>query len=283
VLELHHKIIYFAIPGFVVTMALESWWDRRKSGGNYVTKDALTSLGLGLGFLVMNGGWGLLTWAAYSFGYEHRVFTMPLVWWSIVLLVFLDDHSYYWYHRMSHEIPACWAAHVAHHSSEHYTLATALRQPWTTGWYAWMFWTPLAFLGFHPLWILAAQAASLIYQYWIHTVYIHKLPVFNWVFNTPSHHRVHHGSNPIYIDRNHAGIFILWDRLYGTFEPESEPVRYGITKPVKSHNIVWLNLHEYIDLWKEARTTGSLRGGLEVFFKRRRRVQARHLPTETAG
>ncbi|MBL7007893.1 MAG: sterol desaturase family protein [Planctomycetes bacterium] len=277
-MPLHAQILFYAIPGFLLTMALEIWWDRRKGTGHYAPKDALTSVGLGLGFLVVSAGWGILTWAAYSFGYAHRLFEIPFTGWSLVLLVVLEDHSYYWYHRLSHEVPSFWAAHVAHHSSEHYTLATALRQPWTTGWYAWIFWTPLCLLGFHPGWVLAQQAANLVYQYWIHTPFVGKLGPFGWVFNTPSHHRVHHGSNPRYIDRNHAGIFILWDRLYGSFEPETEAVVYGITKPVRSHNLLWLNLHVYADLWREARQSGSLWGGLKVCFQRRARVQQRDLP-----
>ncbi len=280
-MPLHTKILVYAIPFFLLTLALEMAWDSRKRSGHYVPKDALTSVCLGLGFLVVSAGWGLLTWSAYSFGYEHRLTELPLTWWSIALLVVLEDHSYYWYHRMSHEVPAFWAAHVTHHSSEHYTLATALRQPWTTGWYSWIFWTPLCFLGFHPAWVLAQQAANLVYQYWIHTPFVGKLGAFGWVFNTPSHHRVHHGSNPRYIDRNHAGIFIVWDRLYRSFEPESEPVVYGITKPVRSFNLLWLNLHVYADLWREARASGSLWRGLKVFFQRQTRVQARYSSPST--
>ncbi len=272
-MPLHEKLLIFAIPAFVVTMAVELWWDRRRKTGHYAAKDALTSLGLGIGFLVCQLGWGLLVWFAYSTGYQHRLFEIPLAWWSVLLLIVLEDHSYYWYHRMSHAVPAMWAAHVAHHSSEHYTLATALRQPWTTGWYAWLFWTPLALLGFHPLWILTAQACNLLYQYWIHTNFITRLGWYEWVFNTPSHHRVHHGTNPQYIDRNHAGIFIVWDRMFGTFEPESEKVVYGITRPVNSHNLLWLNLHEYLRLWHQAVATKSLWRGLMVFFKPRWRVQ----------
>lgn len=277
-LPLHTRILILAIPGFLLLMAWEIAVDRRRRTGHYRAKDALTSIGLGLGFLVLSSAWGLLTWAAYSTGFEHRLFDVPFAWWSVLLLVVLEDHQYYWYHRMSHEVPAFWAAHVVHHSSEHYTLATALRQPWTTGWYAWVFWTPLCLLGFRPEWVLAQQAVNLVYQYWIHTPFVGKLPGFGLVFNTPSHHRVHHGSNARYIDRNHAGILIVWDRLYRTFEPETEPVVYGITKPVRSHNLLWLNLHVYADLAAEAWRCRSPWRALKVFFGLHKRVQARYLP-----
>lgn len=270
----YDAILLYAVPGFVLFLVLEILWDLRRGTAHYEWKDAATSIALGLGSLVTKSMSKVMTLGLFFLAWHNRLFEIPLAWWSLLLLFFLEDHSYYWYHRASHEIPAFWAAHVAHHSSERYHLATALRQPWTTFWHHWIFWLPLAWLGFHPVWIFTAQAINLIYQFWIHTPFIDRLGPLEWILNTPSHHRVHHGSNPRYIDRNHGGIFILWDRLYGTFELETEKVRYGITKPVHSYNPLWLNLHVYADLWHQAKQSGSVWQGLKVFFARRPRVQA---------
>ncbi len=139
-------------------------------------------------------------------------------WWTYVVLFLADDFAYYWFHRIHHEVRVFWASHVVHHSSQHYNLSTALRQTWTPM-TALPFWAGLALLGFQPWMILTQQAISLIYQFWIHTERIGRLPApIEYVFNTPSHHRVHHGSNEIYLDRNYGGILIIWDRLFGTFQ-----------------------------------------------------------------
>lgn len=270
---IYDRILLYAVPGFVLFLVVEILWDLRKGTGHYQWKDAATSIALGLGSLVTKATSKVVTFGLFLLVYQYRLFDIPLAWWSVFLIFLLDDHSYYWYHRMSHEIPALWAAHVPHHSSESFHLATALRQPWTTIWHHWWFWLPLAWIGFDPVWIFTAQGANLIYQYWIHTPFINKLGPIEWIFNTPSHHRVHHGRNPQYIDRNHAGVLIIWDRLYGTFEPEQEKVVYGITKPVNSHNPFWLNFHEYKDLWVKARESGSVWKGLKIWFGRRPRVQ----------
>lgn len=266
------RVLLYAIPGFLLLLAVEVWYDRKLGTRHYVLADAAASLALGLGSLVAMAGSKFLALLIYTWVYEQRLFEMSMdSWWAIALLILLDDHSYYWFHRTSHEIPAFWAAHVPHHSSQHYHLATALRQPWLTGWYHWIYWLPLPLLGFAPGWVFFAQAVNLIYQYWIHTPFLGKLGPLEWVFNTPSHHRVHHGSNPRYIDRNHGGILIVWDRWFGTFEPEIEPVHYGITKPVNTHNPLRLVTDEYRDLWRTARASRSLRGAWSVWFSPRRR------------
>jgi sterol desaturase/sphingolipid hydroxylase (fatty acid hydroxylase superfamily) len=156
------------------------------------------------------------------------------MWWTYALLFLADDFAYYWFHRIHHEVRVFWASHVVHHSSEHYNLSTALRQTWTPM-TALPFWAPLALLGFPPWMILTQQAISLIYQFWIHTERVKKMPAwFEFFFNTPSHHRVHHGSNEVYLDRNYGGILIVWDRLFGSFQGETERVRYGLTKNIRS-------------------------------------------------
>ena len=259
--------VLYAIPAFLLLLAVEVLADRRRGTGVYEARDAWTSIGLGLGSLVVEALWRLPWLALMQWLWtEHRLLEIPPAWWAFVLLFLLDDFSYYWYHRASHAVPILWAAHVTHHSTERYHLATALRQPWTTGWHRWLFWLPQVWLGFPPAWVFTAFAFNLIYQYWIHTPFVGSLGAFGWVFNTPSHHRVHHGKNPQYVDRNLGGILIVWDRLFGTFEPEVEPVRYGITKPVHSHNLLWLNLHAYVDLFRELRR-GGMRRSLRTLFR----------------
>ncbi len=258
-----------AIPFFVSTMALEGWVLRRRGRG-YELKDTLASLSGGLGSLVVNGllAGGLLAW--YRWLYERRLCDPGGGWLAWALLVPAEDVCYYWYHRASHELRLLWATHVAHHSSERYTLATALRQSWTAPLPHFLFWAPLPLLGFRPENIMLMSAFSLIYQYWIHTETIGRLGPLEWVMNTPSHHRVHHGSNPQYLDRNHGGIFIVWDRLFGTFEPERERVVYGVTKPVGSYHPVWIQAHELVAIAREVTQARGLGEAWRAVWSMRR-------------
>ncbi len=183
-----------------------------------------------------------------------------------MLLFFADDFSYYWFHRISHESRFFWASHVVHHSSTHYNLSTALRQTWVPMTY-FPFWLWMPAVGFEPWMVLLAQSWSLIYQFWIHTERVRKLPRFLEGFlNTPSHHRVHHGSNQVYLDRNYGGILIIWDRLFGTWEPEGERVRYGLTKNINTFNPVRAAFHEYIAMWHDIRRARRLRDRLGVLY-----------------
>jgi len=187
---------------------------------------------------------------------NFRVFTVPFTWWAWILLLFIEDLVYYWFHRVSHENRFFWASHIVHHSSQKYNLSTALRQTWSGGFLAFVFWLPLPLLGFHPVMILAQMAISLIYQYWIHTELIKKMPHwFEVIFNTPSHHRVHHATNPQYLDRNHAGIFIFWDKWFGSFEPEVEKPKYGLVKNISSFNPLYVAFHEWITMFKDVFTS----------------------------
>ena len=184
---------------------------------------------------------------------NYRIFTIPFTWWAWVLIFLADDFCYYWFHRISHENRLFWASHVVHHSSKMYNLSTALRQTWTGSFMSFVFWLPLAIVGFHPVMILAQMSVSLLYQYWIHTELIDKLPRwFEAVFNTPSHHRVHHATNPQYLDRNHAGILIIWDKLFGTFEPEVEKPIYGLVKNIDTYNPLKIAFLEWYNMCREA-------------------------------
>jgi len=256
----------YAIPVFILTMLIEAFVLFR--GGNpYDAKDTAASLSGGIGVLVTGGLMKGATLALYGAIYTHRLFdigTGALAW---ALLVPLEDLCYYAYHRASHEVRIFWAGHVAHHSSQRYTLATALRQSWSAPLLGIVFWMPLAFLGFRPEMILLMKSFSLLYQYWIHTETIRSLGPLELVMNTQSHHRVHHGSNPQYIDRNHAGIFIVWDRLFGTFEPEGEKVVYGLTKNIETHHPVAIQTHEFVAIARDVRAAvmrGSWRGALRA-------------------
>lgn len=254
------NIILYAIPFFILAMLLELYVTARQHIKAYEAKDSFSSIAMGLGNVLLGFLSKALVFAALYWVYESfRFFTIPVSWWAFVLIFFADDFSYYWFHRISHECRLFWASHVIHHSSQHYNLSTALRQTWSGGFYSFVFWLWLPLLGFHPAMILFQMSISLLYQFWIHTEAIDKMPKwFESMFNTPSHHRVHHGSNPIYLDRNHAGILIIWDKLFGTFQPElpEEKVTYGLVKNINTFNPIKIAFIEWWYLFKDA-FTGS--------------------------
>ena len=257
-------LILFAIPFFLATLLGEAWLRRRRNMG-FDTKDGWTSVGLGVGNLLINLAVQGAQLALSTVLFEHRLVdlgTGPLAW---ALLILADDFVFYWAHRVSHECRFFWATHEAHRSSEQYTLTTALRQPWTHL-PVLVFWMPLPLLGFRPEMILVAHTISLIYQYWIHTELIGRLGPLEWLLNTPSHHRVHHGSNARYIDKNHGGIFIFWDRLFGTFQEEDEPVVYGLTKPLARRDIVTVAFHEWIAIARDLTRARGVRQAARLVF-----------------
>lgn len=244
---------YLAIPAFLGSVALEAWHqrgERAEAQGviGYEATDTAASMTMGVGNLVINAA---LAGAMHRFDERvrhHRIVdigTGPLAWLTAMVAW---DFLYYCEHRMSHEVRLFWGNHVTHHSSEHYNLSTALRQPWS-GYLAHWVYAPLPFVGARPIMVQTVQGLNLLYQYWIHTEAIGTLPAwFERVFNTPSHHRVHHGSDPQYLDRNYAGIFIVWDRLLGSFEPEDEPVTYGLTTNISTRNPLRIAYHEMVDI-----------------------------------
>ncbi len=248
----------YAVPGFVALVLIEMLWARRARRDAYEPRDTLTSLAFGLGSTVSALLFGGVFVALYMGLWEFRLFDVPWTWWAFALCFVLDDLKYYWVHRFGHRVRWFWASHVNHHSSQHYNLSTALRQTWT-GFLTlgFVFALPLVLLGFHPAMIAICGGFNLIYQFWIHTEAIDRMPRwFEAVMNTPSHHRVHHATNPRYLDRNYAGVFIVWDKLFGTFEPEvrGEKIRYGIVRQLGSFNLLWAVFHEWIgiaqDMWR---------------------------------
>ncbi len=243
------NLIHYAIPFFVITVIAEAILTVKVKLEDYEFKDAYTSILMGLGNVFIGLFTKGLTLGLFLFLYEYRLFTIPATWWSWIILLFAEDFVYYWNHRIAHESRLFWASHVVHHSSKKYNLSTALRQTWTGGFYTFIFWLPLVFIGFHPVMIIFQMSVSLLYQYWIHTELIDKMPKwFEAIFNTPSHHRVHHATNPQYLDRNHAGIFIIWDKLFGTFEAEDEKPVYGLVTNIETYNPVKIAFKEWYNM-----------------------------------
>jgi sterol desaturase/sphingolipid hydroxylase (fatty acid hydroxylase superfamily) len=261
-------LIAYAVPIFVVSMAIEFLIARHQQREVYERRDAFTSIAMGIGAVVVGLPFRVGFLWVLTKVYEHRLFTMPSGVLGFVLLLFAEDLCYYWSHRTNHEVRLFWAGHVNHHSSEHYTLATALRQSWTQPYLMWIFWLPLPLLGFSPELILLQQAVSLVYQFFIHTQLVGKLGPLEWIFNTPSHHRVHHATNVRYLDKNHAGIFIIWDRLFGTFAAERDddaPV-YGLTTNVKSFALLHVAFHEWAAIWRDVKSAPGLTTKLKYVF-----------------
>jgi sterol desaturase/sphingolipid hydroxylase (fatty acid hydroxylase superfamily) len=237
----------------------------------YRARDTFASLGMSLGNLLMNLMMAGIVYAGLSLAYRARLFSLaPTSAWAWLALFFLDDFTYYWFHRISHQCRFWWAAHVNHHSSREYNLSTAVRQSWTSvivG--TWMPWIPLALLGFPPAMILAQQGFNLFYQFWVHTESVRRLPRwFEYLFNTPSNHRVHHASNPRYLDRNYAGVLMVWDRLFGTFaaERDDDPPRYGIVRNIATFNPIRIAFHEWAALLRDLGGARSLREACGVVF-----------------
>jgi sterol desaturase/sphingolipid hydroxylase (fatty acid hydroxylase superfamily) len=255
-------ITTLAIPAYVLLMALELlsfrfFPDPGEQG--YTVKDTTTSLSMGIGSIVANLGWGVINVAAYEGLYSLTPLRVHSALWSWAVLFVAYDFCYYWEHRGNHRIRILWASHVVHHSSQRYNLSTALRQTWT-GIGSLPFTLPLVLLGFPPAMVFATGALNLLYQFWIHTERVGKMwaPV-EFVMNTPSHHRVHHGSNQGYLDKNYGGVFIVFDRLFRSFEPEVETVRYGLTKNIGTYNPLRVAVHEYAAIGRDVRAAATWR------------------------
>ncbi len=264
------KVDYIAlsVPVFFILIGIELAYAFYKKLKYYRFNDSISNLSQGIGSQIT----GLFMKTALFFGYtylfEHwRLFDLPKSIWIWIVLFIGVDFCYYWFHRMSHQVNALWAAHIVHHQSEEYNLTVALRQSWFQSWFSWVFYLPLALIGFDPLMFVTLSAFNTLYQFWIHTRAIKSMGFLEHILNTPSHHRVHHGSNPKYIDKNHAGSLIIWDKMFGTFQKEEEEVYYGITTPLASWNPVWANVHYWAELWQTAKNTKRFSEKIKVFIK----------------
>lgn len=258
-----------AIPIFALLIAVEAYLTRRAGRSDYPdAKDAWNNIILGFGSIVWGAIFGLITGGIYIFFYEVAPYKFPAdAWWTWAALFIVDDLAYYIFHRVSHESRLFWNFHVVHHSSEQYNLSVAVRQSWFSGIAHWMFYAPIMLLGFAPWMFATMHGLNLIYQFWIHTKVIDRLPRwFEYIFNTPSHHRVHHGVNEPYLDRNYAGVLIIWDRLFGSFVPETEEPRYGIIKPINSYNPLWVNTHAWVEMFAALRERRGILEKLRCIF-----------------
>jgi sterol desaturase/sphingolipid hydroxylase (fatty acid hydroxylase superfamily) len=254
--------VVWSIPAFLLLTVVEMISVRLhpdEEAAGYEAKDAATSQSMGLGSLFFDALWKIPIVAIYTGVYALTPLRVPVLWWTVALMLLAQDFFYYWSHRGHHVIRILWACHVVHHSSRKFNLTTALRQPWTSL-TAWPFYVPLVALGVHPAALAFCSSVSLVYQFWIHTERIDRMPRwFESVFNTPSHHRVHHASQGGYLDRNYGGILIVWDRLFGTFAPEVERPVYGLTKNINTFNPVKVATHEYMSIARDLREASGWR------------------------
>ena len=257
-----------AIPLFALMIAVEAFWAYLKRSDEYNDKkDTWGNIFMGFMSVVWGLVFGVITVYVYVFCYDIAPFKFPPdTWWTWVALFFIDDLVYYVFHRVSHESRLFWNFHVVHHSSEHYNLSVAVRQSWFSGILHWIFYAPIMLLGFAPWMFAVMHGFNLIYQFWIHTRFIKTMGWFEYLFNTPSHHRVHHGVNNPYLDRNYAGVLIIWDRMFGSFVSETEEPRYGIIKPVNSYNPLWINTHAWFEMAEAIKRQPGLSAKLKCIF-----------------
>lgn len=276
-------ILMAMAPVFLGLIALEAWYWRRRDPAKYSLVDTLSNAGLALMHQAADAVAWLLVIGLYYAVYQYRLFDLgDATFWTIVALALAQDFFYYWFHRASHRIRWLWASHVTHHSSERLNLSTAFRQSLTypiSG--MWVFWLPLALIGFEPTHIVAVVAINLGFQFFVHTQAVRKLGWLEYVFNTPSHHRVHHARNAKYIDRNYAGVLIVWDKLFGSFVAEDDevPCEYGIIGQVHSHNPITLTFHEWLAMFRDAGRARGWRGALRQLFGPPERAMAHALET----
>jgi sterol desaturase/sphingolipid hydroxylase (fatty acid hydroxylase superfamily) len=262
------NILTYAIPVIAFLMVLEVLIITFKQKKKYEKKDFFASASIGLGNVIISA---LVKSGIFLFVlsfYNLTPLQMPHTWWSYLLCFVVLDFCRYWAHRISHEQRFWWATHVTHHSSEYLNWSTAMRVSWTQQ-IKIVFFLPVPLMGFDPIIFLVCHQIAIIFQFWVHTEIIPKLhPFIEYIFVTPSHHRVHHAKNPRYIDKNYGSTFIIWDRMFSTFEEETEKPVYGITKAVNSYNPVFLNFHEWIDIFKDAKSSKSFKELIRNVFGR---------------
>jgi len=264
--------ILMAIPVFFILILLEFAWAQYKRQDVYRLNDAINSLSMGIMSRVTQILYAAVPFSFYAYFYEDfALFDWQSNAWTWIAAFVLYDFSYYWVHRIGHTMNISWASHVIHHSSEEYNLTTALRQTSVPNVIGWVFYIPLAFMGFPPVVLIAVGSLNLLYQFWVHTQAIDQMPKwYEFIFVTPSNHRVHHAKNKIYVDKNYGGVFILWDRLFGSYQPElkDEKVIFGISTQLASWNPIWGNLHFVSSLCKDAWRTKSWKDKLTLWFRR---------------
>jgi len=268
--ELYDDPMLFAAPVFALIIFTEVMINIQQRKELYELKDSAASIASTVGVVFIGAMSKTVAFLVLMVVYQYRIFDFDTgIWWYWVILLFAEDFTFYWHHRLSHQIRVLWAAHVNHHSSQKMNYTVAIRQSWVEVCYKYVFWLWLPLVGFHPLHILLYQSFNAIFQFWPHTQLIGKVGPIEWIFNTPSHHRVHHSSNTVYLDRNHAGILIIWDRMFGTFQEEldEEPCVYGITNNIDTFNPFKMQALGYTDLWKDVLRADKLSDKLKYILK----------------
>jgi alkylglycerol monooxygenase len=260
--------IIYAVPVFFLLIGVEllvQWWTGQRI---YRANDTMTNMSCGIVEQAVGLYAKLITVACYQLCYQtFSVWQVPSTWTNFFIMVVAVDFCYYWAHRMSHEVNVMWGAHIVHHQSEDYNLSVALRQGTFQTFWVSPFYLPLAVIGFNTPMYVGATVFVLLYQFWIHTETIGKLGWFEWIFNTPSHHRVHHGIEAKYIDRNHAGMLIIWDRMFGTFQEEEEAPTYGTTDSATTWNPLWVNITHYSAIWTGLLEAPNWRARRDLLFR----------------
>lgn len=262
--------IVLSIPIFFLLIGVELLVQKMRKVELYRLNDAVGNISCGITQQVSGVFFKTLTFAGYLVLYEHyRFFNVTENLLTYTVLFIAIDFFYYWFHRYAHEISLFWGTHVVHHQSEDYNLSVALRQSALQTFVSSIFYLPLALIGFNPIAFVTINAFQTLYQFWIHTKTIDRMPAwFEFIFNTPSHHRVHHGVNPKYIDKNHGGTLIIFDRMFGTFQEEEEEVVYGVTKPLGTFNPVWANFDYYKDLFQQVRETRGWKNKVKTLIQK---------------
>lgn len=268
---MQEKVITLATPVFFLLIGLELLWGWHRGRVTYRLNDAVSSIGLGILSQVVGVFTRLLRIGIYVWLFEAVALWRwdESAWWALPAALVFYDFCYYWHHRWMHRVAVMWAAHVVHHSSEDYNLSTALRQTSTGALFGWIPYVPMAIAGVPPVLFGIVALIDLLYQFWVHTEQIGRLGWFDRVFVSPSNHRVHHGVNDPYIDKNYGGILIVWDRLFGSFEDEriDEPVVYGTRAPLRSFNPLWANFEVYAALARDSLATRRPIDKVKVWLK----------------
>ena len=264
-------LIYWFVPIFLLAVVLEYYYGKHRRLDMHIKSDTQASFWMMLYVVIVDLLPKLLAFIAIYMLHDISPLrdVVQRQWWAWGLLFVLDDVTYYWFHRLNHQVRIFWAGHVSHHSAIKMHYATALRQGVGERIHKYLFWLPLPLLGFDALMIFMMMSINLFYQFWTHTEVFRRFPKpIEWLLNTPSHHRVHHASNPRYLDRNHAGVFILWDRLFGSFsgELDSDPPQYGLTENLSSHRPMNVALHEYRAIWRDVKRAPRWQDKLKYIF-----------------
>lgn len=261
------NIIIWAAPVMFFFVLIEWYFSMKENKHLYERKDSIGSIAVGVGNVIINFFLKLSFFYLIILVYNNIPWRFPLNWWTLLPCYIIFDFCSYWAHRISHVQRFWWATHVVHHSSENYNLTVSFRLSWVQNLKI-IFVIPVALIGFHPIVFFVTSQIAVLFQFWVHTEYIRKLhPVIEFIFATPSNHRVHHGCQEKYINKNYGATFIIWDRIFGTYQEEEEKAIYGITSNIENkQNPLVLNFHEYSEMWKDIRSTKSIKRKLFFIF-----------------